>query len=110
MAKKEERSRSSSSRKDKDENDQTDEKSDKKRRKRVIYRPYVDQDTLKQGLESGKYFFGNLRVNPKKYNDAYITVEGLRHDVYCGGLRDRNRAFNTDIVVFEVLEKKRLEE
>eukprot|EP01133_Synstelium_polycarpum_P007202 gene7202-8365_t len=64
---------------------------------------HVTDEEARIGIAQGKYFYGALRVNAKKYMDAYVTIDGVTGDAFCGGLKYRNRAFHTDIVVFQVL-------
>ncbi|GAM25568.1 hypothetical protein SAMD00019534_087430 [Acytostelium subglobosum LB1] len=75
----------------------------KERSKRVMFQAYVSEEDVRKGLQEKRYFYGQLRVNAKKYYDAYITVDGVDGDAYCEGLKYRNRAFNSDIVVFEMV-------
>ncbi|KYQ89653.1 putative ribonuclease II domain containing protein [Tieghemostelium lacteum] len=74
------------------------------RSNRPKFEKHITREQLEIGLAEGKYFFGQIRVNPKKYNDAYITVQGSSADVFVEALKDRNRAFHTDVVAFEIYE------
>ncbi|KAN0031739.1 hypothetical protein ACTFIV_005605 [Dictyostelium citrinum] len=102
----EKKDKKKSSKSDKEEGNNNNSEVKKKKRTRLFYKSYVKKEDFEQGLVDGKYFFGTIRVNPKRYYDAYITVEGCSHDVFCGGLKDRNRSFNNDIVAFEILDEK----
>uniref|UniRef100_A0A8C6LAE4 DIS3 like 3'-5' exoribonuclease 2 n=1 Tax=Nothobranchius furzeri TaxID=105023 RepID=A0A8C6LAE4_NOTFU len=46
---------------------------------------------------------GQLRINPKKFTDAFIPSHDDTHDIYLEGIAARNRALNGDIVVVQIL-------
>jgi len=59
---------------------------------------------------------GVIRINAKRREHAYITVDGLTSDIFIDGPVARNRAYDNDIVVWfslcefcEVLRSKRCE-
>ncbi|KAF7405755.1 hypothetical protein HZH68_005124 [Vespula germanica] len=54
-----------------------------------------------------KYIKGYLRINPKFGKHAYITMPNGENDLLIIGLRDRNRAFNGDLVVASINEEEK---
>uniref|UniRef100_A0A665UIK2 DIS3-like exonuclease 2 n=1 Tax=Echeneis naucrates TaxID=173247 RepID=A0A665UIK2_ECHNA len=46
---------------------------------------------------------GQLRINPKKYHEAFIPSPDDTRDIFLDGIVARNRAMNGDIVVVKVL-------
>ncbi|EGG23856.1 Hypothetical ribonuclease II domain containing protein [Cavenderia fasciculata] len=74
---------------------------DKRRRNRFDI--HLSREDVQSGLDKGDLFYGTIRVNAKKFMDAYVTVDGSEHDCYVDGIKNRNRAFHTDIVVFKIL-------
>jgi DIS3-like exonuclease 2 len=64
-----------------------------------FYRPYLDQDVV----ESGSYLTGVIRVNPKKKQEAYVSVEGVGVDIRIDDDKLRNRSLHGDIVAIELL-------
>jgi len=79
--------------------------------KKEVYSEHVTDSEAHAGLESGKYFQGKLRVNPKSTKNAYVAVKGVSRDVLIQdeiGLDRkatgyRNRAIHGDVVVLEML-------
>lgn len=79
------------------------------REKKKVYQEYITKHEAMDGLRSGIYLQGKLRVNPKSRKNAFVTCAGLKKDVM---IQDevmmmqtgfRNRAIHGDIVVIEVL-------
>ena len=46
-----------------------------------------------------------MRISPKRFMEAYLTVSAFESDVLIADLTSRNRAFHNDIVVVELLPK-----
>lgn len=46
---------------------------------------------------------GQLRINPKKYHEAFIPSPDDTRDIFLDGIVARNRALNGDIVVVQIL-------
>lgn len=61
----------------------------------------------KQTLHNAQYVKGNLRVNPTSYKYAYLRMknDGER-DLLILGVRNRNRAFDGDLVVAHIYPEK----
>ncbi|XP_076626997.1 DIS3-like exonuclease 2 [Colletes latitarsis] len=49
-----------------------------------------------------KYVEGHLRINPNYYKHAYLSLFNDQRDLLISGLRDRNRAFDGDLVVARI--------
>jgi exoribonuclease R len=64
------------------------------------FEPYITAEAAEEGLLSGKFASGVLRVNPKKPNDAFCVTGSS--DILIRGKYDRNRGFNGDTVVVEI--------
>lgn len=54
-----------------------------------------------------KYIEGSLRINPKFSTHAYITMPNGENDLLIIGPRDRNRAFDGDLVVASINEEEK---
>lgn len=66
--------------------------------RRTFFSPYLSAKELELQLSEGTLLRGVLRVNRRRRYDAYVTTDELDHDIYIGGERDRNRAFDGDVV------------
>ncbi|XP_063772613.1 DIS3-like exonuclease 2 isoform X2 [Pseudophryne corroboree] len=79
---------------------------DKKRnkgRKRNIFEDYLPIEEVSAGLKRGQLIQGSLRINPKKFHEAFLpSPDGLR-DIFIDGVVSRNRALNGDVVVVKLL-------
>lgn len=58
---------------------------------------------MEKGVKEGRLFQGILRVT-KSRQDAYVVSEELDHDIYIGGMMDRNRALTGDLVAVEMVD------
>ncbi|GFS07883.1 DIS3-like exonuclease 2 [Elysia marginata] len=66
-----------------------------------IFEPYWSAEAVGDGIKRGELIVGPIRINPKNYEDAYIPLPDGKSDLFIGGLVDRNRALNSDIVVVQ---------
>ncbi|KAI2798244.1 DIS3-like exonuclease 2 [Blomia tropicalis] len=66
------------------------------------YDEYMPLCEMQKGLEKGDIIEGILRINPKNYNDAYISAPEGGLDIFIGGMRDRNRSLNGDLVLVQL--------
>jgi exoribonuclease R len=64
------------------------------------FEEYISADAAEEGLRSGRFVSGVLRVNPKKPSDGFCVTGN--NDVLIKGKLDRNRAFNGDTIVVEI--------
>lgn len=79
-------------------------KINKSNSQRDTFPSYIpERETLKllqnQNSADAQYVEGYLRVNPSCYKYAYLSLPDDRCDLLILGLRDRNRAFDGDLVV-----------
>ena len=66
--------------------------------------PYYIKEMVEKGLKDGLLIEGTLRINPKNYEDAFVTNDMKNEpDIYIGGMMNRNRAFNGDDVIVDIL-------
>ncbi|CAO3653271.1 unnamed protein product [Cunninghamella echinulata] len=76
---------------------------DKLTGRRPRYSPYLDPDIIQKGLDNDTIYQGVLRINKRNRADSFVTSDGLEHDIYIEGLRDRNRALEGDLVAVRLL-------
>lgn len=57
---------------------------------------------VQQALKKGEVVEGVLRINPRNYEDSFISAPDSQMDIYIGGLHDRNRALNGDLVAVKI--------
>uniref|UniRef100_A0A3Q3DQN5 DIS3-like exonuclease 2 n=1 Tax=Hippocampus comes TaxID=109280 RepID=A0A3Q3DQN5_HIPCM len=68
--------------------------------------PYMTSEDVSRGLKRGELIQGQLRINPKKYHDAFIPSPDDTRDIFLDGIIARNRALNGDIVVVQLLPRE----
>ncbi|KAI9339345.1 hypothetical protein BDR26DRAFT_975239 [Obelidium mucronatum] len=61
-------------------------------------------EKVEEGLKNKTLHQGLLRINKRSFFDAYVTAEGFTDDIYIPGKFKRNRAFDGDMVVVQILE------
>lgn len=71
--------------------------------KKQVFEPYMLFEDVSHGLKRGELIQGQLRINPKKYNEAYIPSPDDGRDIFIDGIVARNRALNRDIVAVQIL-------
>ncbi|KAL4608149.1 DIS3-like exonuclease 2 isoform X1 [Arapaima gigas] len=72
-------------------------------KKKQVFEAYMSSEEVSAGLKRGELVQGPLRINPKKYHEAFIpSPDGLR-DIFLDGVAARNRALNGDVVVVKIL-------
>ena len=66
--------------------------------------PHYINEMVERGLKRGLLLEGTLRINPKSYEDAFISNDVYNEpDIYIGGIMSRNRALNGDEVIVDLL-------
>ncbi|KAM6257972.1 DIS3-like exonuclease 2 [Porphyrio hochstetteri] len=75
-------------------------------RKKSIFEAYMPKEDVSTGLKRGQLIQGPLRINPKKYHEAFIPSPDGTRDIFIDGVVARNRALNGDIVVVKLLPKE----
>ncbi|KAM4694026.1 DIS3-like exonuclease 2 [Discoglossus pictus] len=87
-------------------NSTPNEKKRGKGRKRNIFETYMSLEEVSTGLKRGQLIQGSLRINPKKFHEAFLpSPDGLR-DIFIDGVVARNRALNGDVVVVKLLPRE----
>uniref|UniRef100_A0A1A7XSY2 DIS3-like exonuclease 2 n=2 Tax=Iconisemion striatum TaxID=60296 RepID=A0A1A7XSY2_9TELE len=76
---------------------------EERKSKKQVFETYMTAEEVSCGLKRGELHQGQLRINPKKYTDAFIPSPDDTHDIYLEGIAARNRALNGDIVVVQIL-------
>lgn len=71
--------------------------------KKQVFESYIEFEEVSHGLKRGELIEGQLRINPKKYNEAYLSSPDDGRDIFLDGIVARNRALNGDIVVVQIL-------
>ncbi|UYV82058.1 DIS3L2, partial [Cordylochernes scorpioides] len=66
------------------------------------FEAYMSIGEVQQSLKKGELVEGILRINPRNYEDSYITAPDGEMDIYIEGLHDRNRAMNGDRVAVQI--------
>lgn len=75
------------------------------RGRKKVFEAYMSREDISAGLKRKTLIQGPLRINPKKYHEAFIpSPDGIR-DIFIDGVVARNRALNGDIVVVKLLPK-----
>ncbi|XP_034159362.2 DIS3-like exonuclease 2 [Pangasianodon hypophthalmus] len=72
-------------------------------RKRRLYEDYMSIKDVSDGLKRGQLIQGALRINPRKYHEAFIPSPDGSADIFLDGMVARNRALNGDVVVVKLL-------
>ncbi|XP_076370969.1 dis3 like 3'-5' exoribonuclease 2 [Tachypleus tridentatus] len=66
------------------------------------FEEYLSKSEVQEGLKKGVLIEGMIRINPRNYNDAFISSLDGHMDIYISGMRDRNQALNGDVVVVKL--------
>ncbi|XP_054839606.1 DIS3-like exonuclease 2 isoform X2 [Eublepharis macularius] len=75
------------------------------RGRKKVFEAYMSKEEVSAGLKRKQLIQGPLRINPKKYHEAFVpSPDGIR-DIFIDGVVARNRALNGDIVVVKLLPK-----
>ncbi|XP_046295618.1 DIS3-like exonuclease 2 [Marmota monax] len=72
-------------------------------KKRSIFETYMSKEAVSEGLKRGALIQGVLRINPKKFHEAFIPSPDGDRDIFIDGVVARNRALNGDLVVVKLL-------
>ncbi|XP_016114448.1 exosome complex exonuclease RRP44 homolog A-like isoform X3 [Sinocyclocheilus grahami] len=71
--------------------------------RKQLFEHYMCTEDVSAGLERGELIKGVLRINPKKYMEAFVPSPDGSADIFLDGIAARNRALNGDDVVVKVL-------
>uniref|UniRef100_A0A452S3F1 DIS3-like exonuclease 2 n=1 Tax=Ursus americanus TaxID=9643 RepID=A0A452S3F1_URSAM len=72
-------------------------------KKKSIFETYMSKEDISEGLKRGTLIQGILRINPKKFHEAFIPSPDGDRDIFIDGVVARNRALNGDLVVVKLL-------
>ncbi|XP_054427519.1 DIS3-like exonuclease 2 [Pteronotus mesoamericanus] len=72
-------------------------------KKKSIFENYMSKEDVLEGLKRGTLIQGVLRINPKKFHEAFIPSPDGDRDIFIDGIIARNRALNGDVVVVKLL-------
>uniref|UniRef100_A0A803XP64 DIS3 like 3'-5' exoribonuclease 2 n=1 Tax=Meleagris gallopavo TaxID=9103 RepID=A0A803XP64_MELGA len=75
-------------------------------KKKSIFEAYMSKEDVSAGLKRRELIQGPLRINPKKYHEAFIPSPDGTRDIFIDGVVARNRALNGDIVVVRLLPRE----
>ncbi|XP_051990669.1 DIS3-like exonuclease 2 [Xyrauchen texanus] len=71
--------------------------------RKQLFEQYMSTEDVSAGLKRGQVIQGVLRINPKKYKEAFVPSPDGSADIFLDGIPARNRALNGDVVVVKVL-------
>ncbi|KNE56473.1 VacB and RNase II family 3'-5' exoribonuclease [Allomyces macrogynus ATCC 38327] len=76
---------------------------------KLYYPEWITGPALEEGLASGKFLRGMLRINKRMRSDAYVIIDGTGddgddEDVFVYGEEARNRALEGDTVIIEIVD------
>uniref|UniRef100_A0A4W4DZN9 DIS3-like exonuclease 2 n=1 Tax=Electrophorus electricus TaxID=8005 RepID=A0A4W4DZN9_ELEEL len=75
--------------------------------RRHLFEDYMSLREVSAGLKRGELVQGALRINPRRYHEAFISSPDGSADIFLDGLVARNRALNGDVVVVQPLPPER---
>ncbi|KAJ3135798.1 hypothetical protein HK100_002291 [Physocladia obscura] len=73
-----------------------------------LFEDYIPLASVQEGLQKKTLYQGLLRINKRSFFDAYVTVDGFDDDIYIPGKFKRNRAFDGDMVIIQILKDAEL--
>ncbi|XP_015440841.1 DIS3-like exonuclease 2 [Pteropus alecto] len=71
-------------------------------KKKSIFETYMSKEDVSEGLKRGTLIQGVLRINPKKFHEAFIPSPDGDRDIFIDGVVARNRALNGDLMVLNL--------
>ena len=69
---------------------------------KLKFEEYWSMYAANEGIVNGSLIEGILRINPRNFNDAYVSVPGEAMDINIIGMQNRNRALNGDKVAVQL--------
>lgn len=72
--------------------------------RRMRYEPYLDPKVYEERLKKGELYKGVIRINKRNRSEAYVTCDDLESDIFIYGQIARNRAFEGDTVIVELVD------
>ncbi|XP_045150247.1 DIS3-like exonuclease 2, partial [Echinops telfairi] len=83
--------------------DKTSKNKSVRGKKKSIFEAYMSKEDVSEGLKRGRLIQGVLRINPKKFHEAFIPSPDGDRDIFIDGVIARNRALNGDLVAVQLL-------
>ncbi|KAG5286010.1 hypothetical protein AALO_G00009990 [Alosa alosa] len=71
--------------------------------KKRVFEEYMSVHDVSSGLKRGELIQGSLRINPRKFQEAFVPSPDGTADIFLDGVVSRNRALTGDVVVVQVL-------
>ncbi|KAA0719532.1 DIS3-like exonuclease 2 [Triplophysa tibetana] len=71
--------------------------------RKPLFEHYMSIENVSAGLKRGELIQGALRINPKRYKEAFTPAPDGSADIFLDGIAARNRALNGDVVVVKIL-------
>ncbi len=78
----------------------------KKHKKKKIFEEYWSKEKVSDALKRGEIHKGSLRISPKNFEMAWVSLREFKRDITLLGMAPRNRALNGDVVALEILPKE----
>ena len=69
---------------------------------RARFAEFWPREVVREGLTAGHLHEGKIKVNPHRRQEAYVSLEGVPHDVKIDGYDAQNRVIDGDTVVFAI--------
>ncbi|XP_070561830.1 LOW QUALITY PROTEIN: DIS3-like exonuclease 2 [Ptychodera flava] len=69
------------------------------------FEDYMSKEDVQRGLKRSELIQGSVRINPKSFEDSFISDPCGYADIHIQGLHARNRALEGDIVAVQLLPK-----
>ncbi|VDO10480.1 unnamed protein product [Rodentolepis nana] len=69
---------------------------------RSIFPRYWNESQIQSGLAEGQVILAHIRINPKKFTDAYSSHPKGDADIFIPGTRARNRCLNGDLAYIKI--------
>ena len=73
------------------------------RKEKTRFQDFLSKNRAEDGVRDGSLVRGRIRINPRRREEAYVTVEGLQCDVILKGSEAQNRSIEGDLVAVKLL-------
>ncbi|KAI4809719.1 hypothetical protein KUCAC02_018585 [Chaenocephalus aceratus] len=74
--------------------------------RKQVFESYMTFEEVSHGLKREELLQGPIRINPKKFHEAFIPSPDEKRDIFLDGIVSRNRALNGDVVVVQLLPRE----
>lgn len=76
------------------------------KKKKTLFEQYWNEEKALAALKRGEVHKGTLRISPKNFEIAWVSLQGYRRDIAILGMVPRNRALDGDVVAVKILAKE----